>query len=65
NDAVEKPHSETLFQNGVEFFQTKLLSSFSVVCFSITFPLETCLIWPVYPCDTEARIPYFQPLYLA
>ncbi|MDP1678547.1 MAG: RHS repeat domain-containing protein, partial [Candidatus Nitrotoga sp.] len=38
NDAVEKPHSETLFQNGVEFFQTKLLSSFSVVCFPITFP---------------------------
>ena len=23
NDAVEKPHSETLFQNGVEFFQTQ------------------------------------------
>ena len=58
NDAVEKPHSEHLLQHWVEFFQAKLLSSFSVVCFPITFPLETCLTWQAYSCDTEARIPH-------
>jgi hypothetical protein len=58
NDAVEKPHSEHLLQHGVEFFQTKPMSSFSASCFSKIFPLQIRLIWPVYPCDIEARIPY-------
>lgn len=58
NDAVEKPHSENLFQLWVDFFQNKPLSSFSVSCFSKIISLQTCLIWQVYSCDTETRIPY-------
>src|ERR1019366_2479480 len=58
NDAVEKPHSEILFQLWVDYFQTKPLSSFSASRFSKIFPLQTCLIWQAYSCDAEARIPY-------
>ena len=56
NDAVEKLHSEKLFQLWADFFQTKLSSSFSVFCFPKLVSVKMRLIQLVHLFNTEKGV---------
>jgi len=64
NDAVEKPHSEHLFQFWVDFFQTKrwfsFLASYFLNYFHANLPDRASLF-----VRYRGENAFFQPLYLA